>query len=706
MMQRMWAALSGVLAALVWIPVAWGQPAPYIGYVFPAGGQQGATFPIRLGGQRLDEVQNAIVSGSGVSARLVEYHRQLNPQEVGLLREQLRELRGGQRRNRRAEEMDEATWELVARLEARIAGFIPRPASASLSNTVVVEIAVAADAPPGPREIRLVTQRGITNPLVFHVGQLPEVTRKPLPTCPLQVLGKEQLALRNRPKDEEEVSITLPCTVNGQIAPGEVNRYRFTAQQGQRLVLSVAARQLIPYIADAVPGWFQPVITLCTADGREVAFNDDYRFQPDPTILYEVPVDGEYVLSITDAIFRGREDFVYRMAMGELPLVTSVFPLGGQVGDLPSVTVEGWNLENAELILPPPDADVGIHAISARTPDGLISHPVPFALGTLPEGHDRESNDDLAHAQPIQLPIVMNGRVDRANDWDVFRFEGRAGDTIVAEVHGRRLDSPLDSLLQLTDAEGKVLALNDDHEDPGSGLNTHHADSYLTVDLPADGDYFLHLGDAMRNGGEEYAYRLRISAPQPDFALRVVPSGGGLRNRGAAQASVYVIRQDGFTGDIRVSLKDPPRGFTSPGAVLQNNSEMTRLPVRTRLTRTEQPVPLVVEGRAIVGDQVISRTAVPADDRMQAFLWRHLVPAQELLVQVFDPTYEPPPTRIPPQLTDEQLAEYGAASAGEKPKFTERQVVGRLRQLKALYEEWLLTDDFYHRKVAECRAAQ
>ena len=74
-------------------------------------------------------------------------------------------------------------------------------------------------------------------------------------------------------------------------------------------------------------------------------------------------------------------------------------------------------------------------------------------------------------------------------------------------------------MLKLTDATGKVLAFNDDHEDIGSGMNTHHADSYLTAKLPADGIYYVHLGDTARNGGEEYAYRLRISAAAAGFRI-------------------------------------------------------------------------------------------------------------------------------------------------------------------------------------------
>ena len=70
---------------------AWAQ-SQYIGYVYPAGGQQGTTFPIRLGGQGLIHASDLVVSGEGVSARLVDYNRIMNNQELALLRQQLSEL--------------------------------------------------------------------------------------------------------------------------------------------------------------------------------------------------------------------------------------------------------------------------------------------------------------------------------------------------------------------------------------------------------------------------------------------------------------------------------------------------------------------------------------------------------------------------------------------------------------------------------------
>jgi hypothetical protein len=223
------------------------------------------------------------------------------------------------------------------------------------------------------------------------------------------------------------------------------------------------------------------------------------------------------------------------------------------------------------------------------------------------------------------------------------------------------------------------------------------------VQLPADGTYFVHLSDTTNQGGDEYAYRLRISPPQPDFALRAVPSSVGMRSKSAANVNVYAIRKDGFAGDIKVTLKDPSEGFLASPIVLKDGQEMLRLTVRTSLASTPEPVRLSIEGTATVGDVEISHVAAPAEDRMQAFLWRHLVTAKELLALVYDPSYQSPTARVyqppenPPQA---KKPPEGAA------KFTKSQVAGRLRQLKALYEDWLLTDEFYGEKVAECEAAE
>jgi hypothetical protein len=264
-------------------------------------------------------------------------------------------------------------------------------------------------------------------------------------------------------------------------------------------------------------------------------------------------------------------------------------------------------------------------------------------------------------------------------------------------------------MLKLTDANGKLLAFNDDHQDPEAGANTHDADSYLMAKLPADGTYYVHLGDTARHGGDEYAYRLRISAPRPDFALRVVPTSFSLRSKGKGGVRVLAVRKDGFTGPIKLDLKDPPKGFSSRSGAVPLAKDEGWLGVTTDRADTKRLVSLLVEGRAKIDGREVVHEAVPAEDRMQAFLWRHLVPAEDLKALVFNPSYEPPPKRVPrarpPTEVEPKPAAASADAAAAKPKFTRKQVAGRLRQLKLLYEEGLLTDDFYDKKVAECEAA-
>jgi hypothetical protein len=205
---------------------------------------------------------------------------------------------------------------------------------------------------------------------------------------------------------------------------------------------------------------------------------------------------------------------------------------------------------------------------------------------------------------------------------------------VVAEVYARRLDSPLDSVLKLTDASGQQLAFNDDHEDKGAGLNTHYADSYITATLPADGAFYIHLGDAQHQGGLEFAYRLRISSPRPDFALRAVPSSLSVRGGASVPLTIYALRRDGFTNEITLSLQDAPAGYKLNGAKVPANQDQVRLTLLAPPAPTEKPLALSLEGRAVIQGHTVIHPAVPAEDMMQAFAYRHLVPANELDVAV------------------------------------------------------------------------
>ena len=517
---------------------------PYIGYVYPAGGRHGTTFEVTVGGQALNGVNVAYVTGSGARARVLGYERPLTPVQANALREEAQGLQ--KKRQAAPAAFPPADLQRLMEIRQRLAKFMRRPMNPAIAETVRLEIVLDPDAAPGRRELRLSAPTGLTNPLAFHIGTLPESA------------GRSEIA--------------LPVVVNGQIMPGAVDRYRFTASKGQRLVATAAARELIPYISDAVPGWFQATLTLRDAAGREVRYSDHDAFRPDPVLTCEIPADGPYTLEIKDSIYRGREDFVYRLAIQE-----------------------------------PRDT----------TPSAVLPKP----------------------PKKLKPGTTVAGRIDRPGEEDVYRFDGKAGDAIVAEIVARRAGSPLDSILRLTDSKGKELAVNDDTKDEASGLLTHHADSYIAVKLPAKGTYSLHVADSQNKGGLDYTYRLRVSRPQPDFELRVAPSGINARSGVPTPVTVQAIRRDGFNDEIALALKDA--GFRLDGAVIPAGQSRVRVTLTPTIGPSEVPVKLTLEGRATIAGREVRHTAAPSDDMMQAFYYHHLAPASDLLVRVLGPARPP-----------------------------------------------------------------
>lgn len=672
---------------------------PHIGYLYPAGGQQGTVVYVIAGGQFLTRAADVYISGKGVSAKVVKHYKptvNIQKEQRQLLQQRLKEVRDKRLKelgidsdkipapakkqtpkpmaedasskkqqppkdespekkqevkmpqHPLLEDLDNKSLRELAHIRQIL--FAPRQKrqiNRQLAESVLIKISIDPDAQPGSRELRIVSPLGLTNPIVFQVGQFPEV-RELEPND--KKLGSNMIFPAKLLNDKlpKIKPVDLPAVLNGQIMPGDVDRFRFTAQKGQKLVIEAYARTLIPYLSDAVPGWFQATLTLYDAKDNEVAFVDDYRFNPDPVLLYQIPASGEYELQIRDSIYRGREDFVYRINIGQQPFVTQVFPLGASSHSKTVASVEGWNLGDRQLSLDTGPGDKNIRH-TAYNKGKLFSNPIAYSIDTLPEIVETGSNNSLKDARQITLPMIVNGRVDEPGDVDVFKFEGCAGDRIVAEVYGRRLNSPIDSLLRLTDPNGIIIEWNDDNINKEGnlhtdivGLATHHADSYIMTALPRDGTYYVHLADSQNQGGQEYAYRLRIEKAQGDFTLRVTPSSLFSYPGGTVAFSVHALRKDGFDGQIKLILKGVPAGFVLHGGTIPAGCEQARMTLTVPKNTPAGPVPLKLQGFASIEGRRISRFAVPAEDMMQAFLYRHLVPSQQWLLAVAKKKMPPP----------------------------------------------------------------
>jgi hypothetical protein len=97
----------------------------------------------------------------------------------------------------------------------------------------------------------------------------------------------------------------LPVALNGIISkPQESDFFRFKAKKDDALDIRVYAR--------ALRSPLDSVITLYNEKGNQIASNDDSG-GPDSYLRFKPPVDGEYIIGITDQLHAGGPDYTYRI---------------------------------------------------------------------------------------------------------------------------------------------------------------------------------------------------------------------------------------------------------------------------------------------------------------------------------------------------------------------------------------------------------
>lgn len=487
------------------------------------------------------------------------------------------------------------------------------------ADSARLALTIVPDAELKERDLRVITAGGPSNRRRFMIGDLTE-TNEVEPNN--DILHAQRLA-------------SLPVVINGQVFQADRDFYRFDAKAGQTLVFGVQARAILPYVADAVPGWCDACLTLYDAKGKAIESVDDYRFKPDPVMVFKVPQDGEYLICLNDILFRGRADFVYRLTAGALPYITDIFPLGGQRGTTVEVQLRGVNLptNRLDLAIPadsPPVREVGFPDSSPR------SNLLPFAAGDAREALEREPNDATNQATRVEAPANINGRIQPPGDVDYFVFAAQRNQRLVCEVFARRLDSPLDSILTLFNAKGEELQENDDTEDPTQALVTHHADSRMVYTFRQAGDYYLRIRDLQGMGGEAYAYRIWIGPEHPDFLLRITPDNPRIGRGETVLLTLDALRRDGFNGQIAVSVQNLPNGFTASDALLAPGQNQVPLTITAPMDAELGVVSPAIIGTATIASNKLVRTAFPAEAVMQAFSFKYLSPTHDLLLAVLE----------------------------------------------------------------------
>jgi hypothetical protein len=456
----------------------------------------------------------------------------------------------------------------------------PTPATKP-SNDLTIDITASPDAPPGPRQLRLVTPNGVTRPLILLVDDLaPIVEREP----------------NNSPGEAQPV--TLPAIITGKIqADLDIDCFAIDATKGQRLIFDVHAFR--------AGSKLDASLTLLDTAGRRVAHDEDTNGL-DPLVDYTVPATGRYTLRIQDLQYKGGPDFTYKIRGGQIPYVDAVFPLGGQRGQQVSVELRGRNLagmKKMSMALDPGDL-APTRDLAAPTPAGL-ANPIPFAVSDLP---DMTEDAATTSSAPLTPPLVINGCIAKANQTDTFKFKSPAAGPLVLQVVAARFGSRLDALLTLMDEKSAILARNDDTAAPAA------TDPRIQFNAEKDKLYQVSVRDLTDHGGDAYGYRLSIAppkAPRPDFAVTLHATEPLRLNRGGRTlVRAEVTRTGGFAGDVTVSLWPLPPGVTC--RPLRTSATQPSSGVFTLAAANDAPTgfhPLSVVATGAIGDEVVTKTA-------------------------------------------------------------------------------------------------
>ncbi len=267
---------------------------PVASYIFPAGGQRGATVNVRVGGLFLHDKCNFEWLGQGIAA----------PKFLTRTK---------------------TTW-----FEGPILPLPDSQRQEDYPKDMAGTFTIAKDAVPGVRYWRLWTSQGATPSLKFVVGDLPEIIEDEIAGDPLPV------------------PIALPITINGRIFPREdVDIYSFRAKKGETVRCEVNAARL----GSPLDGRLE----IRDAQGRRLA-ESDAPTGGDPVIRFVAPGDGEYQLRIDDVRSLGGQAYVYRLTVSTEPFVEHLFPLGGRRGSAIDVSLHGNGVPATEKIVIPKDA--------------------------------------------------------------------------------------------------------------------------------------------------------------------------------------------------------------------------------------------------------------------------------------------------------------------------------------------------------------
>lgn len=503
-------------------------------------------------------------------------------------------------------------------------------------------VGIAPDVPPGLYEVRSLGRFGLSNPRTFAVGLLPETVEA----------GSPQSL-------ETAMPVSFGSVVNGRTGSEAYDFFRFPAKAGERISLRCRASRIdSPLI---------PRMELLDAKGALLAIGQG-EAQGDAALDFQAQSDGDYVVKAFDAMYRGGDEFVYRLTVAAQPRVESVFPpvavpgtsgrfeiFGrGLSGGTPveGSTLHGLPLERVEVEIAAPtpgeipdvsalrgsfdassaDAAGFLHRLD--TPSGP-TEPFFIGYGSAPIVREVEGGESSDALQSVEWPCEIVGTLPTARDRDRFVFRAKAGERFAVEALSQRLGQPtdLELVVEQLDADAndapamREIATSDDVDRTFGNppFDRPARDPSLLFVADRDGEYRVSVRDLA--GGSvpdpRRVYSLAIRPPAPDFRLAATvknfadPVATGetvgatvLRKGGTAVVAVQIIRRDGFDGTVTLSATDLPAGVSCPPVVVGPARNLAILAFAAAPDAAVSHAAIRVTGEAMIAGALVRRAAI------------------------------------------------------------------------------------------------
>jgi hypothetical protein len=423
-----------------------------------------------------------------------------------------------------------------------------------------LKLTVAPETAIGVYPIRVRTDEGLSNPILFSIGQLPQVAEK-----------EDNSAF--------ELAQVIPplAVVEGKSADNDVDYFRFPGKKGQRILIDAQCAR--------IGSGVDPSIRLTTASRTFIASADDSPgLVTDARLTAVLPEDTDYVIELSDSRYQGGTNPVYRLVVGAVPMADEVYPIGGRSGETVGLELRGGTLNDrriaAATLNPASDArstpirltNQTLGVTSPGDPILDVESLPPLAASVLPEL--REPSDPNAAPVRAAAPVALNGRIDPAGDEDRFAVAVTPGQKYHIEVDAYDNGSALDGVLRVLGAKDAVLATADDTPIPlptkqGQQKQTLSSpDPSVDFTVPSDlHELTLALRDLEGRGGIGFPYRITITPVLPSFDVVLNDAQIGVPRNGSAAIGVTITRK-GYTGPITLSVANPPPGLSvRPGTI-------------------------------------------------------------------------------------------------------------------------------------------